>query len=1104
MILRKVGHKFIGRMLLVLVIAGTLVMAGCAKEEESIRIEKLRVNHLENPVGIDEDVLTFSWQMISEERDIFQSAYQIMVAESEEALKKKTYLWDSGEVKESVSVGISYKGAALEPKKRYYWQVQVWDQDGKAHPSQTNYFETGLVGHGMPDAKWISVPKTVTEPVFKNTEYNISYQLEVNNTAAAFAFGAAGGRYGNMYLFEIENRAEAAYLRLKRLDNNVQTVIQETDISACRDGVNSDGFQVQLQVQGEELTAVINDTPVGSFSIEETALGSIGYFIGRGVTFAWLDDILVTDSSGNILYEEDFEGETNIFAPYYVDVKDGRMRAGSGLMLTGGPTYPAPIFRREFTLQDKEVASARIYMTALGSFDISLNGERVSEDYFAPGKPVYNKELAYVTYDVTDKLRMGEDNVLGITLLHGWYDRAVGFVDIWNPWGDTNALMGMLEVRYQDGTTEKIVTDKEFLYTLEGPVREDDIYQGEFYDATREKTGYDLPGYVVDETWQQAEENAVREEYLQLPVSGRESEPIRCVQILTPVSVTEPVENVFVYDFGQNFTGVCRIKVKGTQGQMITLRYGEAINAEDLVNKDDAAGTVWTENLLTAEATDYYVLNGAEEGEVFEPKYTFHGFRYLQITGIEEALPVSDVEGIVLSSDLEQTGEFVSSNEVLNRYYQNTVWSQRSNFMDNPMDCPQRDERHGWAGDAQVFSQTASYHMNTYAFFDKYLTEMRSLQGDDGAFPDMASRNFSTGWGGGGGPSGNNCWGDAPVVITWNLYNQYGDRSVLEENYEALCRWVDMLESTSDNYVRYKGGYADHLSRESTPAEVSDTAWCARSADLVSRMAKILGKEEDAEHYRQVYECFKKAWQENFVTPEGITTCDTQTSYALGLCFDLFSEEIRGAAQERLLLLAEYSGYHINTGFSGIGYLLPAFTDMERTDVAYRMLLQTEYPSLLFLAENGATTTWESFYSYIPEESGYRLDGSLNHYAFGAVAAWAYTDILGIQSDENDPGYHHILLEPKTDPALSFAKGSYESMYGKISSSWEMTEKGYQYSFVIPANTTATLTLPAEEGREYLESGNVIEDAEGVERVDAPEGKVCFKLSSGSYTFTLQ
>lgn len=314
-----------------------------------------------------------------------------------------------------------------------------------------------------------------------------------------------------------------------------------------------------------------------------------------------------------------------------------------------------------------------------------------------------------------------------------------------------------------------------------------------------------------------------------------------------------------------------------------------------------------------------------------------------------------------------------------------------------------------------------------------------------------------------------------------------------------------MLVDTSDGYVRYWGGYGDHLSRESTPTEVTDTAWCARSAQLVSRMADILGMSEDAEHYRQIHESFKQAWQNTFVTPEGITTCDTQTSYALGLAFGLFPEESEGAAKERLALLAEYSGYQINTGYSGINYLLPVLSDAGREDAAYKLLLQREYPSLLYLVDHGATTTWESFHCYQPEGEQYRLDGSLNHYTLGTIAGWLYMDVLGIQSDENNPGYHHILLEPKVNDALSFAKGSYDSIYGKISSSWEKTETGYQYTFVIPANTSATLTLPApEEGKEYLESGKPVDSAEGVEILDAPEGKVCFKLLSGSYTFTVE
>lgn len=1107
---KKILCAVIGALLLIVlgIWIFSKVSGHLTKPEEKEGIAKLRVCHLENPLGLDESTPIFSWQMRSTERGSYQTSYRLVVARGEEELKDGEYCWDSGEVFRAESVGISYEGEELEAKTRYFWQVQVTDQKGEKHDSEIAWFETGLLGEGMEEAKWISAGEEACEPAFTDTVYDIAYTLEVDDAAASFVFGACEGRYGKMYLCEIENREEAAFFRIRQMNNNMRTLVGEVDITACRNAEKNGVFEVEISVQGNRLTADINGTPVANegleevFAIEETQLGSIGYFIDRGISYAWLDDIRVKNEAGVMLYEEDFEDAENIFTPYYVHTQDGRLRMGSGLMLTYGAQDPAPIFRKEFILQDKEIKSARAYMTALGCFELTVNGQAVSQDYFAPGKPAYNKQLTYVTYDVTEYLKRGEANALGIILLHGWYDRAVGHVDNWNPWGNTNALLGMIEIVYEDGSSEKLITDESFSYTLEGPVREDDIYQGEYYDADYEKTGFDLPGYETDASWKPAEENRIREEYFLIPLYGKMNEPVSQIQTLAPVSVTEPQENVFVYDFGQNFAGICRIKVKGEKGQVITLRYGEAVNEENLINKDDATGTVWTENLLTAEATDYYVLKGEEEGEVFEPKYVFHGFRYLQITGIEEALPVSDVEGIVLSSDLEQTGEFVSSDESLNRYYQNTLWSQKSNFIDNPMDCPQRDERHGWAGDAQIFSLTGSYHMDTYAFYRKYLMDMRSIQNDGGSFPDMAPRNFGTQWDGTGGAASNNCWGDAPVVISWNLYTQFGDRQILEENYDALCRWVNMLVETSDNYIRYWGGYGDHLSEQSTPMDVTDTAWCAKSAELLSRMADILGKTEDAAYYRQIYENYKKAWQEHYVTAEGLTTCDTQTSYVLGLAFGLFPEELEEAAKERLVLLAEYSGYKIATGYAGVASILPVLSDAGLEDVAYKLLLQKEYPSLLYLAEHGATTTWESFFSYQANGEQYRLDGSLNHYAFGSVAGFVYTDILGIQSDETDPGYHHILLEPKTDEALSYAKGSYESMYGRIESAWEKTESGYRYTFVIPANTSATLTLPApEEGKLYKESGKKIDEAEGVEILNAPEGKVCYKLLAGSYSF---
>lgn len=1079
--------------------------------KNSASVEHLRVCHLQNPIGIDEEAPSFSWQMQGKRRGLAQSAYRIVLADSPETLKHGDFIWDSGKVSASESVGILYGGSALSPMSRYYWQVTVWDDKDKPFSSaEEAFFETGLMGNGMPDAKWISAPENISAAAYSEEEliYSIHYDMEVTNTAASFIFGADGGRYGEMYLCQIQNTDSQAFFTLRKMENGSFADLaesgMETDITDCRIESNSSLFSVDLQIDHEMLFVTINNSNIGNYIIDSRPIAAIGYYKSRGVSYAYLDDLLIQNASGQILYQENFDGEENIFAPYYITMDSGRLKIGSGMILTPYHENPAPLFHKEFLLQDKEIKDARIYMTALGSFTLICNGQPVSDEYFAPGKPVYNRELTYVTYDVTSLLLPGANNALGVTLLHGWYDRAVGYPEIWNPWGDKNALLGMLKVTYKDGTTQTIVTDESFLCSLNGPIREDDIYQGEFYDASLEQEGFGNIGFAC-ENWTMAETNMIDSACFSLPLNGKSNEPIRCVEELSPLSVSEPRANVFVYDFGQNFAGTCRIKVTGNAGQILTLRYGEILNTDTMDNCDDVIGTIWTENLLTAEAADYYVLKGNKDGEIFEPQYTYHGFRYLQITGLDKPLPLENITGIVLSSDLEQTGSFECSNELLNQFYQNTVWSQRSNFMDNPTDCAQRDERHGWAGDAQIYSLTASYHMNTYAFYRKYLRDLRLLQTEGGSFPDIAPRNFATKWDGSGGSGSNNCWGDAPVVITWNLYTQYGDVSVIEENYPALCNWMDVLISTSDDYIRSWGGsYGDHLSLEDTPSDVSDTAWCAHSAELLSKMADILNKPEDAACYQQAFRNYKAAWQNAYVQSDGTTTCDTQTSYVLGLAFDLFPEEQKTAAAARLNTLAEYSGYHIHTGFSGIGYLFPALVKYGLTDTAYAFLLQEDYPSLLYPVKHGATTTYEQLSGYTESPDGScHYDGSLNHYAFGTPAAFLYTDILGIKSDEKEPGYHHILLEPDITGGLTYAKGCYESIYGPISMEWNQINSGYCFYIEIPANTTACLKLPLpENGGTYLESNKPAETAEGVSYLGIEDEKAVFELTSGYYCFS--
>ena len=931
--------------------------------------------------------------------------------------------------------------------------------------------------HGIEDEEITNKSREISNYVWDSgkvesdlSAYSIQYMMEVQNTSACFVFGAENGRYGSMTLCEIRNQDEETVFTVKDMaELNSNTEFPSTYVDTAANGI----YQVNLQIKDQQMEVLINGSVIGEFLIPSTSPGAIGYYKSRGTQYSYLDDIIVKDELGNICYEEDFEQESTMFAPDQVVVENGRCKAGAGLLLSGELEDPAPVFNKAFELEEKEIDHARLYLTALGSYEVSIDGQAVTDNFMDPGKLAYNQYLSYMTYDVTDILmgeKQGEEqtektpasHIWRMTLFHGWYDRGVGYPEIYSPWGEKNALRGALVVTFQDGSQQIIGTDEEFQVTLDGPIRENDVYQGEFYDASRVRHEEEAI------RWQPVTIDDVDSRYEEIPYIGKANEAIRCVQELTPISVSEPVSGTYVYDFGQNFAGVCRIKMNAGEGDLVTLRYGETLNTEKLGNKDDVVGTIWTENLLTADAADYYL---AVEGEqTYQPVSVYHGFRYLQITGLNEAPSVEDVTGIVLSSDLTPTGEFECSDELVNQYWSNAVWSQRSNFMDNPTDCAQRDERHGWAGDAQIFSGMACYNSETDDFYRKYLTELCDLQSEDGAFPDMAPRNFGTGWSGQGGAGGNNCWGDAAIVIAWRLYTRYGDINVLEEHYEALCKWVDYLEEHSENGLRTEEmGYGDHLSVESTPKGLTDTAWSAYSAELLSKISTILGKEQEAIHYNQLFEQFRDAWLKEYVSEDGVIECYSQTAYALGLEFQLFPENMRQTAAECLLINVTFNQYEFHAGYAGLSYLLPALSEAGYSDVAYEILCNTGEHSLLYPVTQGATTTPEYLSAYREIDGELLLDGSLNHYAYGAPAEWLYTHVLGIQSDEEHPGFKHFYIKPEVTGKWAYARGAYESMYGRIEVSWEQKEDGYEYHIVIPANTTATVELA---GMERMELGS--------------------------------
>lgn len=1035
-------------------------------------VRNLRTEYQSNPLGLDESHPRFSWQYVSAGNGE-QTAYRITVARSLTALAEGELIWDSGKVDSEESHGIVYAGNTLEPTVRYYWDVSVWETgdagEAVTRSGETSSFEMGLLDSGWSGAAFISPPAKETEKhSAEQTTYTIMYDILLNDSVASFVFGADTGKYDSFYLWEIGNTGEEqGFLRINSVDRNQTRELQYCSLASVfpdQSVMNDTLISVKIAVDGNSTITYIQDIPVAEQEIEACAAGRVGYLQKRGSAAAYLDNIRVEDGDGTLTIAEDFEAEDTIFSPYYYRTKDGMLEMRNGTFLSYREEDAAPMFRRDFLIPDKTIASARLYATALGIYDFRINGQMITEDLFNPGKLAYNSRLVYRTHDVTDWLSAGE-NVIGAVLGHGWYDRAVGYPDNWNPWGDRTALLAKLLIRYEDGTEQIVVTDEEWQVYENGPIRDDDIYHGEFYDANYEQEGWSEPDFGGS-GWEKAAVNLISERYQDVPIKGRADSPIVCYDRLTPVSYEQIDEKTFVYDFGRNFSGVCNIQVSGEKGAIVRLRHGEAVNQETMRNKDDEVGTIWTANLLTAEATDTYVLKG-EGTESYRPSLTYHGFRYLQIDLIGDGTEIEKVEGIALSSPIERTGTFQSSSPELNRLYETTVNGMWSNFFDNPTDCPQRDERHGWTGDAQVFARTASYHGDVYLFYDKFLRDMRDIQDEKGFYPNMAPRNFGTGWRG-IGSAGLNGWGDAGVWITWQLYLQYGDKRIIEDNFAAMCRWMEQLEGISEDYICYLDGHGDHLSLENTPTEISDTAWCAYSAGLIAKMAAAIGKTAAAQQYEETARRFREAWQQRYLMNGFPLAGDAQTAYVVGLDFGLFRNEAEqdwAAAYLNQKIIA--AGYHPTTGFIGEGRLLSVLSEHGYSDTAYALLMQQEYPSWQYPVLKGATTPSEWWNAYEEHEDGtFSWNSSLNHYARGAYASWFYTDILGIRPDEAAPGFKKIILRPRTGGGLRFAEGSYESVRGTIQCRWEITEEGYRYEVTIPAGTTATLYLPGVAGEE--------------------------------------
>jgi alpha-L-rhamnosidase len=750
---------------------------------------------------------------------------------------------------------------------------------------------------------------------------------------------------------------------------------------------------------------------------------------------------------------------------------------------------PSPYLRNEIRLE-KSVRRARLYATARGVYEPYVNGERVGKDVLAPGWTDYRERIQYQTYNVAGLLAQGQ-NTLGAILGDGWYAGFVGF----DPkhrgahYGSRPQLLAQLEIEFEDGTTQTVVSDGSWKSST-GPILYSDLLVGESYDARLEMSGWSEPGFD-DSGWYPVGVEEVENSSL----VAQPDEGVRVTEEVAAKVVTGPESGVYVFDMGQNMVGWVRLKVQGEAGTEVTLRHAEALNPD---------GTIYTTNLRFARATDRYVLRGGGE-EVYEPRFTFHGFRYVEVTGYPGEPPLEAITGRVVHSDTPPAGSFECSSPMVNQLQSNIVWGQRGNFLSIPTDCPQRDERLGWMGDAQIFVRTASFNMDVSAFFEKWMVDVEDAQSTEGAFPDVAplfgdrSEAFLR--------QGSPAWGDAGVIVPWTIYRTYDDTRIIERHYDAMTRWMEYLNQANPDLLRRNkmgNNYGDWLSPKGdyTPKDLLATAYWAYDARLMAEMAEAIGRDEDAKGYEQFFEGIRGAFNETYVASDGRIEGDAQTCYVLALYMDLLPEELRPAAAEHLVAAIEREDWHLSTGFVGVGYLCPVLTETGHSDVAYRLLNNETYPSWGYTISSGATTIWERWDGWT-EENGFQSPNmnSFNHYSLGSVGEWLYRYVAGIDLDPQTAGYDRIVIRPHPGGGLTHARGEYDSIRGKIVSAWSIEGNQFNLGVTIPPNTTATVHLPVEAGARISEGGKPVEQTEGVKVLRTDDGEVVLAVGSGRYKF---
>ncbi|MGC1647951.1 MAG: family 78 glycoside hydrolase catalytic domain [Candidatus Sulfotelmatobacter sp.] len=1035
---------------------------------------RLRCEYLENPMGLDVAAPHLSWQSDSAERNWRQTSYEILVASSEESLRAgKADVWGSGKVDSAESIGIAYGGPALESRKRYYWRVRVWDAGGGSSESAAAWWEMGLLHPTDWKAKWIH---------WKNPDDEADRQ---------------GMRWiwlpGQDALAVVPKTAATFRVTVKLSEKAKEAVLLFATRGDFVAKVNGHEVDAKSRWSTFECRDISDELVVGQNSIEVTVTApeppDFGPNAGAKTTMAALTALVkIAGASGKMMrfptnekWEATLENTSAWKSAQVVgELTDKRLGDPGEL------PQPAAYLRRTLALS-KNVQSARLYVTALGSYRVFLNGRRVGGDVLTPDFTDYRKRVLYQTYDVTSFMVNG-DNVIGAVLGDGWYGSGLTWVGM-HFFPPPDRFVAQLELDYADGSHDTIVTDESWK-AAESPIVRSDIYGGEVYDARREQTGWEKSGFD-DSKWKPA----VVASAPAVVITSQITAPPRVIARLDAKSVTPLANGAYIFDMGQNMVGWATLKVKGAAGTKVRMRFAEVLNPD---------GTIYTANLRNADATDVYTLRGDGE-ETFAPHFTFHGFRYVEMTGYPGTPGLDAIEGEVVSSVSENpAAKLVTSSALVNQMWSIGLWGQRGNFLSIPTDCPQRDERLGLMGDAAVFWRTGSYNFDVAAFSQKFIQDIVDAQSRQGAFRNVSPNTLPSSADDAdelslesdkiGAPG----WGDAGVIVPWTTWVQYGDKAVIEKNWDAMQRWMEFIGSRNPDFLRTRGvgpNFADWLAPdEHTNKDLLATAYWALIANMMSQMAHAVGKEADAKRYDEVVRNIRVAFQQAYIKDDGTVGTGTQTSYVVALYTKMAPAALERLLVDKLVKDIEERNWHLSTGFLGTPFLLFTLADHGRSDVAYRLLMNETYPSWGYMLSKGATTWWERWNG----DTGDPAMNSYNHYAFGSVMAWVYRYAAGIDTTPDAPGFKEVVIHPHLDARLTSARAKYESVYGTIVSDWKGTAAGpFSLTVTIPANTSAKVFLPAMGGAHLTEDGNPV-------NAQAVDGSFVVTVGSGSYSFEVK